>query len=136
MNLRKRQAEHARRISVLILYANELGRTEITMLCHKKGKIMKKLLILIIMLLATPVFAAPYLVCDEDASVDSYLVSMDSGSDIETPAPLHFDLDGIDVGNHHIEVKAKNLWGVSSPSPLDFSKQLPGSPSGLGLQEN
>ena len=25
MNLRKRQAEHARRISVLILYANELG---------------------------------------------------------------------------------------------------------------
>lgn len=98
---------------------------------------MKKYLLLAIiaiMVLAAPAFASPFLICDEDASVTAYLVTMDSETEIEVAAPLHYDMEGIEVGKHNIEVKAKNIWGISSPTPFSFIKALPVI-SGIGLSE-
>ena len=87
---------------------------------------MKKLLLaLAIVLYPCLATGAPFLVCDEDPNVDSYLVSLNGAPEVEVPAPLHFDLDGIAEGSHNVEVKAKNVWGVSSASPFDFVKSLP-----------
>ena len=80
-----------------------------------------------IFLTCTLVHAAPFLVCDEDSNVTSYLVTLDSGEEVEVPAPLRFDLSGISEGEHVIEVKAKNVYGESAPVPFEFIKALPAS---------
>jgi len=90
---------------------------------------------LIIVAAATLAYAGPYLVCDPDPVAESYVVVLDNGEQIETPAPLRYDLANIDEGQHVVEVQAKNKWGVSSAVPLEFQKTLPVSPTNLRLGE-
>ena len=96
---------------------------------------MKKLIVLFILVMASVVSASPFLVCDVDEAATSYIVVMDSGDEIETPAPLHYDLVEITSGTHVVEVRAKNIWGVSSPSPFEFTKELPANPSNIELSQ-
>jgi len=96
---------------------------------------MKKLIVLFILVMAGIVSASPFLVCDVDPAATSYIIVMDSGDEIETPAPLHYDLVGINNGTHVVEVRAKNLWGESSSVPFEFTKELPGSPSNIELNQ-
>ena len=96
---------------------------------------MKKLIVLFILVIAGIASASPFLVCDVDPAATSYIVVMDSGDEIETPAPLHYNLVDIANGTHVVEVRAKNIWGVSSPSPFEFTKGLPGSPSNIELNQ-
>lgn len=98
---------------------------------------MKKLLIIfaICLVICGQAFAAPFVVCDPDSTATSYIVILDSGEEIETPIPLHFDLSGIDEGSHIVEVRAKNIWGVSSAVPLEFTKALPQSPTNMRLDK-
>jgi len=90
--------------------------------------------------MAGSAFAAPYLVCDPQTNVTSYIVTLD-GTETEVPAQdlgngtvrLHFDLASVTEGEHHVEVRAKNIWGVSDPVPFDFTKTLPALPSGFSI---
>lgn len=85
-----------------------------------------------------------HLICDAQTDVDTYLIDLD-GVITESPAQitdsttgmkrLFFDLTGIAPGDHHVEVRAKNMWGQSDPAFLDFTAVIPGTPSGLSLGE-
>ena len=86
---------------------------------------------------ASIVMAAPFLMCDdppEGERVTSYLVSLNGGDEIETPAPLYYDLAGIEDGTHIIDVKAKNIWGSGSPAaPFPFTKTVPSEVMGISI---
>ncbi|MDA3808643.1 MAG: hypothetical protein PF440_12120 [Thiomicrorhabdus sp.] len=83
---------------------------------------------------AYQVFAAPFIVCDVDPEATSYVVQLDSGQQVEVPAPLHYDLNGIEEGAHVAQVWAKNVWGLSeNASPLEFTKALPQSATNTRL---
>jgi hypothetical protein len=86
--------------------------------------IVRILAFLLVFALPVVAFANPFLVCDPDPDATSYLVKLDGLAEVETPAPLKFDLAGVSVGNHRVEVKAKNnLWGATSEaSPFEFSR--------------
>jgi len=87
----------------------------------------------------------PYLTCApivED--IISYLIDLD-GQVTESPPNiigdgskrLWMDLTNVSTGEHIVIVRAKNLWGTSEPSePFTFSKNLPSTPSGLGLLDS
>ena len=94
----------------------------------------KKIIMVVgIVLMFSFAYASPFLVCDPDEKTTSYIVIMDGGGPVEVHAPLHFDLGGIADGSHIVEVQGKNLWGVSVPSPLEFTKQLPPSITNIRL---
>lgn len=77
--------------------------------------------------------ASPFLVCDPQPTATYYLVSLDNGPWIRTPAPLHFDLEGIAPGPHSVSVKAANDAGESAPASLDFKKKLPENPAEISI---
>ncbi len=86
---------------------------------------MKKFILMLFMMvaMAATVFAQPFLVCDNQDDVDAYIVQFEGMDPVETPAPLHYDLNGIDPGDYVVTVKAKNGVWVSEPSiPLEFTK--------------
>lgn len=95
---------------------------------------MKKVICMLafcLMFMVTNVFGQPFLVCDpptSESEVGSYILSFNGESEIETPAPLYYDLTNIAVGSYTVTAKAKNLWGVSEPASLDFHKRLPSKP--------
>ena len=123
---------------------------------------MKKLVLLTVFccLVIAPSWAlcAPYLTCAKDTNATEYDVWLD-GATVATnvtptqgwswngklyrtnPPPgateVHVLLDCASVtiveGAHKLEASAKNQWGVSVKSPLDFLKSLPGAPQGVGL---
>jgi len=85
--------------------------------------------------------SAPFLVCDPQPNhITHYMVNMD-GTETEVPAQdlgdgtvrLHYDLAGLSEGQHHVEVRAKNVWGVSDPAPFDFTKSSPVLPTGFSI---
>ena len=84
--------------------------------------------------------AAPFLVCDPQENVTSYIVTM-NGVTEESLAQdmgnnttrLHYDLEGITSGAYDCNVTAKNMWGASAPVPFSFKKILPGCPSVLDI---
>ncbi len=100
---------------------------------------MKKELVLFIVLTmvvwaAAIANASPFIICDVDSAATSYVVQLDSGQQVEVPAPLHFDLNGIEEGAHVAQVWAKNVWGLSvDSSPLEFTKALPQSATNTRL---
>jgi len=98
-----------------------------------KTLIMYFMAVLFIVASVNFVNASPFLVCDVDENTTSYLVTLNSGNEIETPAPLHYDLVGINEGDHVISVKAKNVWGMSNAVPFEFRKASPQSPSNIKL---
>ncbi len=94
-----------------------------------------------ILYFAVTAYPAPFLVCDpQPASVTHYVVSLDDNVTIveaqkleSGEVRLHFDLAGISEGQHHVEVKAKNMWGESEAVPFDFTKSLPVLPTGFSI---
>ena len=106
---------------------------------------MKKLFALIItvalLLICSPVFAAPFLVCDPQSNTDEYIIIFDGTEEIvaynEQPEGYVIlkDLVGIAEGSHHIEIKARNMWGESIAVPFDFTKVLPGKPINIELKK-
>lgn len=95
---------------------------------------MKKifLIALIIGLFVSVAGAAPFLVCDPQENVDSYIVIID-GQNSETQYPLHYDLQELQRGNHTVEVKAKNIWGESESSKIIFWSGAPDAPTNLRI---
>jgi len=103
----------------------------------------KKLMlgVLVLMMFTGTVLADPFLVCDPQVNVTHYVITLDG---ITTTVPavdlgddtfnLSFDLGGIDVGNHNVELKAKNIWGESIAVPFGFVKSLPEVPTGIGFK--
>lgn len=85
--------------------------------------------------------ADPFLICDPQTNVTHYVVTMD-GDTTTVPAfdlgdgtvMLKYDLAGIPMGPHNVEVKAKNVWEESTSVPFDFTKALPDVPAGLRIE--
>ena len=79
---------------------------------------MKKLiLVLAIGFFASMAMANPFLVCDDPdpaEQVTSYEIFQDGVSLGITPAPMHFDLQGIAPGSYEFTAKAINDWGSES----------------------
>jgi len=95
---------------------------------------MKKIILTICFLvMASFVWASPFLVCTPDPIVDNYLIKVNSADAIELPAPLHWDLGPLSDGTYNLEVAAKNEWGQSIYVPFDFNKAFPEGPLGIGL---
>lgn len=81
--------------------------------------------------------ANPFLVCDPQSGVESYLVR-EAGVETEVLAQadgsIKMDLASVTIGSHTYEVAAKNIWGVSPYVPFSFSRTVPIGPAGLQLQ--
>ena len=85
-------------------------------------------------------WAAPFLVCDPQTNVTSYMVTLD-GAEQEVVAydlgddtvMVHFDLGAVADGDHVGELRAKNVWGVSESLPFDFNKTVPECPSAINI---
>ena len=90
--------------------------------------------------LCSLVFSSPFLVCDPQTNVTHYVIIIDGNEHVveaqdlgDGTVRLYYDLGGFSEGSHTIQVKAKNLWGVSEPVPFEFTKSLPPTPTGLSL---
>ena len=99
---------------------------------------MKKIILaMAILAIAVSVSAAPFLVCDDPPVaelVTSYEVFQDGISLGVTPAPLHFDLQGVTPGAYSFTATAINAWGVSSASNPYISPAAVNAPSGLTME--
>lgn len=101
---------------------------------------MWKILVIVLMAVLLPlsVWASPFLACDPQANTDEFIVNFNGVEETVTyneqsGVVILKDLAGIADGNHSVTVRAKNIWGESSDIPFAFSKELPGSPSGIAL---
>jgi hypothetical protein len=101
---------------------------------------MKKIVFAIIVcLLPTYVFAAPFLVCDPfvaSLNVTSFQVTVDTSTPVSsTPVSnaLKFDLSTISDGYHTASVKACNIWGCGESSSINFTKSVPSSPTSISI---
>jgi hypothetical protein len=105
---------------------------------------MKKFLlaVVVVMLLAGPALADPWLVCDPYPTgdkPDGFKYVLDTGTEVSVAyserlfgtenVAVVCDLATVTTGNHNIGVKAWNIWGDSASVPFAFSKSLPGGPS-------
>lgn len=91
---------------------------------------------LCIIFFAVTAQATPFLVSDPQSGVTSYQFTGDSffaTKTAEADGSLRYDLAGIPIGNHNINVTACNLWGCSSITPFGFSATIPAVPSNLRL---
>lgn len=96
--------------------------------------------VLVSLMFAVSVWAGPFLTCDPQTNVTSYIVTLD-GVTQEVPAQdlgdnttrLHFDLAGILDGEHDGSVASKNVWGESAAVPFSINKTLPECPSALTI---
>ena len=89
---------------------------------------LKKILLVLCcsLLFAALATAAPFLVCDPQTNVTSYMITLDGSEAQEVPAQdlgdnttrLHYDLAGLLDGNHTGTVASKNVWGESEPVPF------------------
>ena len=108
---------------------------------------MGRILLIIALLFAVPAWAGPFVTCDPypAGDVTKFQVTYD-GTTTEVPyietvfdgqiKAVLKDLTGIPMGAHDIKASACNIWGCSNDSvPLEFTKELPGVPSGVGLDE-
>lgn len=93
----------------------------------------KLLLIFSALCIYNAAYANPFLTCDPHPNTTSYTIVFDNGEEEELPAPLMYDLAGIEEGVHVAQVRAKNVWGVSSIVPFEFTKALPLLPTNTRL---
>jgi len=92
---------------------------------------MKHLWILLI-LIATTVFATPFLVSDPQSGVTSYQLTGWSETNVTAQADgsLRMDVGSAVQGTtYNLTIAACNVWGCSSTVPFAFGKQLPNVPS-------
>ena len=121
---------------------------------------MKRFLVAgILLLLAAPAFAAPFVICDSYVAPavlpDAFRVSVDGAAEVVSlpfsgttadgtvlANAVHFDVGSVAVGAHTVSVKAckdYGVWGVacSAASPFSFSKPAvtaPGILTGTSLK--
>jgi hypothetical protein len=97
---------------------------------------MKTLLSIALMLIATTVFASPFLISDPQSGVTSYQLTGWSESNVTAQADgsLRMDVGSAVQGTtYNLTIAACNVWGCSSTVPFAFGKQLPSAPSQLKL---
>ena len=97
---------------------------------------MKTLLSIALILIATTVFATPYLVCDPQSGVTSYQLTGWSETTVTAQADgsLRMDVGSAVQGTtYNLTVAACNIWGCSTTVPFVLQKQLPVVPSQLRL---
>ena len=106
---------------------------------------MKKLIIgFVLVLFLTPMaWGAAYITCDCQDYVGWYDVKINSANPIQSIAVdgscpvgqkrMSFQVDTMPDGQYNLEIRAANMWGESAYVPFDFSKAVPGTPSGIGL---
>ena len=98
------------------------------------------LIFMLVMIIPTLVLAAPFLICDPQTNVTHYVITGSINVTVlATPygngtVRLEYDLAGISMGNHNVEVKAKNIWGESVAVPFVFSKQVPEVPETIRIE--
>lgn len=118
------------------------------MMLKTKRSFVTLVLTAILLLAATSLQAAPFLVCDPypaSAGVTSFTLFWD-GSTTGVSAPvftdatgtyLKYDLAGVTNGTHTVKVRAKNSYGESGDSaPFTFDKQLPPAPTNIRITAN
>lgn len=107
------------------------------------------LIFFMIMITFTSSYGNPFLVSSPQSYGDpncgmGYKISWDNGSTwlecgkeqiSATEMRVMHDMAGIEIGRHDILVKTYNLWGESDAVPFGFTKELPVSPTNLGLVE-
>jgi len=82
------------------------------------------------------ILLAVWLVCDPAANVTQYLIVESGVSTVVQAEPdgsLKVELDDWPDGLHDLQVRSKNIWGVSDPAPFSFTKGPPVIPTGLVL---
>jgi hypothetical protein len=115
-----------------------------------KGREYMKAILLILLALASKLFAAPYLTCDinplntdNSLNVVSYVITGLGANPITVQATtdanggqyLHYDLATLPNGQYSVTAAALNYLGLSSPqtAPLTFTKGAPATPLNLRL---
>jgi len=106
---------------------------------------MKTVLSVLMILVATTVFASPFLVCDPQAGVQTYQLTGPSWV-VTTPisaqadGSIRYDVASAVVGTNSLTVRACKsdpIWGAVCSTPVPFSFVRPAAtlsvPSGLGL---
>ena len=97
---------------------------------------MKTLLSIALILIATTVFATPFLVSDPQSGVTSYQITGWSETNVVAQADgsLRMDVaDAVQGTTYNMTVAACNIWGCSVTVPFVLQKQLPVVPSQLRL---
>ena len=97
---------------------------------------MKTLLSIALILIATTVFATPFLVSDPQSGVTSYQLTGWSETNVVAQADgsLRMDVGSAVQGTtYNLTIAACNVWGCSTTVPFAFGKQLPSAPSQLRL---
>jgi len=97
---------------------------------------MKSLLSIALILIATTVFATPFLVSDPQSGVTSYQLTGWSESTViaQADGSLRMDVGSAVQGTtYNLTIAACNVWGCSVTVPFAFGKQLPNAPSQLRL---
>ena len=97
---------------------------------------MKTLLSIALILIATTVFATPFLVSDPQSGVTSYQLTGWSETNVVAQADgsLRMDVGSAVQGTtYNLTIAACNVWGCSVTVPFAFGKQLPSAPSQLKL---
>lgn len=95
-----------------------------------------KYLIAVILLMASQVQAAPFLVCDPQEGVMEYYIERGERK-IVAPAvntALRYDLAQWPDGVHDIKVRAANMWDVSEPAEFRFTKGSPNMPTNIRIE--
>ena len=97
---------------------------------------MKTLLSIIFVLIATTVFATPFLVSDPQSGVTSYQITGWSETNVVAQADgsLRMDVaDAVQGTTYNLTIAACNVWGCSTTVPFVLQKKLPSAPSQLRL---
>jgi uncharacterized protein (UPF0276 family) len=97
---------------------------------------MKTLLSIALILIATTVFASPFLVSDPQSGVTSYHLTGWSETTVTAQADgsLRMDVGSAVQGTtYNLTIAACNVWGCSVTVPFAFGKQLPSVPTQLKL---
>ena len=111
---------------------------------------MKKLfLVLVLLLMATPVWAEPFLVCDPQTDADGYIYTLNGGPEVQVPYQTQTFSDGVKAviadaasipeGPFTYQVKAYKddpVWGRLQSTIVPFSSTRPGigTPSNVGMK--
>ena len=90
--------------------------------------------ILILVLWASVASAGPMLVCDPDPNCETYNVYVDDVLIAEDlPAPLNYDLEGMEPGTFAFDAECCNYWGCEMTVDPYISLDGPGIPLNLGM---
>lgn len=101
-----------------------------------KKKITIAILALLMLLPGAVAYAAPFIICDPQATVTHYKITGDAYWTADIPAQadgsIRTDVGGIASGEHNIQVvacRADALWGEACSAPTPFSFTRPSGPT-------